>query len=185
MYTHTHTHTHALTAVDIPVILPTHCHQYIILFLKQSLLWEYKGVYYIYSPPVYILTYETQCTETVYTCFQSFNGSVDFMFVIYSVCILYRAFDRLGHVVCFCQVFINWRSFDSVINRLVNVCVSCKGTQLWSTIAISTKKGHLSTELCKNYTCIVLITKPSSGFIHTDAFISYYQLQLSYEPIYK
>jgi len=162
--THTHCSWH-------PCDFTHTCLQYIILFLKQSLLWEHKGVYYLYSPPVYILTYETQCTETVYKFFQCFNGSVDFMFGIYSVCILYRASDRLGHVVCFCQVFINWRSFDSVTNRLANVCASCKGTHLWSTIAISTKKGHLLTELYKKYTCIVLITKPSSGFIQVTQLL--------------
>jgi len=138
--THTHTHTYCSWH---PCDFAHMCLEYIILFLKQSLLWEHKGVYYLYSPRVYILTYKTQCTETVYTCFQCFNGSVDFMFGSYSVSILYRAFDRLGHVVCFCQVYINWRSFDSVINRLANICASCKGTHLWSTIAVGTKKVHL------------------------------------------
>ena len=52
-------------------------------------------------------------------------------------------------------------------------------------LQLTPKRVHLLTELHKKYTCIVLITKPSSGIIHTNAFISYYQLQLSYEPIYK
>jgi len=52
-------------------------------------------------------------------------------------------------------------------------------------LQLTPKRVCLLNALCKNYTCIVLITKPSSGIIHTNAFISYYQLQLNYEPIYK